>query len=132
MTNLQAVREAVIKAVPSILDLGEGCRFTEYVDEWVILRETPTGFLTFYPEEWKTFLRSREEIELSRLIRIIGRPIRLADVVQAHRWQYSPTTSYTFSLKVAELVNFWDCKQDDLSKQSPETIEFLHQLLITK
>src|SRR5688500_10234720 len=60
------------------------------------------------------------------------RPIRLADVVQAHRGRYSPTTAYTFSLKVAELVNYWDCKQDDLTKQSPETISFLADLLTPK
>jgi hypothetical protein len=62
------------------------------------------------------------------------RPIRLADVLLAIGQKYGDhvlefSGVETCSLEAARSVRKWNLREDDLTKQSPETLEFLASLL---
>lgn len=117
--HYNAVREAVIKAVPEISEWRcENCqrKFGEYVNGCVFC--------------WRDELSREENLKLfpSRSVRLKDRPIRFADVLLAlglenfHNNDDIPELIYGYR-------HSWDLRQDDLSLQSPKTIEFLYELL---
>jgi len=143
---LTRVREAVIQAVPEILELKEGCEVriwrknnTEPWSATVILPCVGIGywycvaFHDTFPKIGKitTFHQSKDRIK------ILGRPICLADVLLA----IGPSTKNrgpVYCTSEGVLIDFnnreeggaiWNLHEDDLSKQSPECIEFLASLL---
>jgi hypothetical protein len=63
-----------------------------------------------------------------------SRPIRLADVLLAMNIGEFTTTDEIEkeSSEVHTLVLLWNLREDDLTKQSPETIDFLTDLLTPK
>jgi hypothetical protein len=105
MTNLEAVRAGIIKAVPGTLILEHEhfcCKYQtvrrgDYCDHC---------------------LQS-------------GRPIRLADVLVATELGWARNKRGTMEINPihAELITKWNCRTDDLSQQSEECIDFLHALL---
>lgn len=144
MTNkLQAVREAVISAVPSILELEFGCVVRHGTGERTILGYS-SGIdkfivwngIGFEPVEGADMRHISKEI--------LGRKITLADVLAAIEkgvgdW-YSVSGAGRFwkSLNDKELRTepvpnaSWNLLDDDLNHQTPETISFLYEILCTK
>lgn len=132
--NLKIIREAVIKIIPEIMELKFGC-------------ETTYGKIGLYDKYVKSFLAfsptgdSRIFSEDTNLVEILGRPIRLADVLftmnkvaQKTDYIYQVTTNGEFVKEsretgTTEEVAFWNHIDDDLSHQSPECLEFLAGLL---
>lgn len=121
----QIVRDACIKANPSILNLEFGCEYESeftYKGEHTIFRIPESG----YP---------------GKNNKIIGRPIRLADVLLAI-WKKTPSNKTKITVEsdgqflvFNPLLNqrfakqTWNLLKDDLSQQSQETMEFLAGLL---
>jgi len=67
---------------------------------------------------------------------IIGRPIRLADVLLAigkQKGHHKMSEGYNagcFTLTASWEKESWNLKENDLTKQSPETIDFIHKLIV--
>lgn len=77
---------------------------------------------------WKNLPFGREEI--------IGRPIRLADVLFAigrseypYLFQVSSLGAISCNGRVPIQPDYWDLRKDDLTAQSDETLSFLASLL---
>ena len=138
MNNLQETREAIIKAVPEIVELKEGCRaiIGDIKHPLVLLHNRDSENVS----DWLTKDRSAIiSTPPAKIKEIIGRPITLADVLVA----LESATTRTINLNpYGELLTIayydqidkyhythWNLSKD-LSKQSPETINFLHSLLI--
>lgn len=74
-------------------------------------------------------------------IEILGRPIRLADVLLAIDKKYINSSSNNHFRSKFEIINasyedgsfkhdaYWNLRNDSLTEQSPETIEFISNLL---
>lgn len=147
LSKLQAIREAVIKAVPEILELKFGCEiFREgaqkkeficgmFSDKVALVRVDELG--TWMPFEIPMPPASQEWI-------VIGRPIRLADVMIAWAKRRADlVASPSFQKEglcclvpapgcecpIAPGYTYWNLRKDSLEDQSEETIEFLYKLL---
>ena len=123
--KLEAVRQAAIAANPEIVELTFGCitehgiiagiRYSDAIQAHQYAM-APTR-IDKIPE-----LRSKEELG-----EIIGRPIRLADVILALRT--SNIHEDDWKEELCRLTNKWDARKDSLDEQSEETISFLYELL---
>lgn len=140
--NLKTVRDACIAANPSIADLVFGCRVR------YILRSYRYAVITGHTNERNDSISVMDEdsgmpnaISKSWITEIIGRPIRLADVLLAIKeksredaWQYAINPHGQFMRDWGEnrheTVNaWWNLADDDLDKVSDECAEFLAGLL---
>lgn len=137
-TKLQYIREQVIKANPSIKDLVFGCelhvgdsgvrRFfsgsNEEEEEWFFVELDQVG------SEDQYYYREGYVKDLNKDV-IIGREIRLADVILALSYKFG----FVPSMRISELINGadrkmnWLFRQDNLELQSEECKEFIYNLL---
>lgn len=135
--KLELIRKKCIEANPEIVELKFGCEVVLNLnnDKAVLLGET-SSFLSgwfktnneIYPVGGHTF-------------EIIGRPIRLADVIFAisKNWVRDNSdksrlmgTFVFFSDQQSKLlctVSLWNLLKDNLEDQSEETISFIYDLL---
>lgn len=127
--NLEIVRAAVIKAVPEILELKFGCvlldtRFPDSLWTYVGLRNDKTIML--WRDKSGYGFGKKEEFE------ILGRPIRLADCIQAMSVRYKnvfPNSVHKVDEELLiPLVEMWNLLDDDLNK-NPQCWDFLSELL---
>ena len=142
MTNLELIRQKCIETNPEIMELKFGCevqyrnseeRVTAIGKEYQNPELPGCLFVPVgYPKGTDEF-KARGNPEI-RTLHILGRPIRLADVLLAMQAQAEkdlanrqiPLPRPALFGKVA---NQWNLKADDLSKQSEETINFIAELL---
>ena len=127
MTDYEKLKQVIQTANPEIMAWEFGCegldkqgrKWIACIDGWYL--PNGKGYMTFEP------------------YKILGRPIRLADVLLA-LWEkrIKPLEGWLFvdiqgqfisGIDLEEKGIFWNLKEDDLSKQSPETIKFLTELL---
>lgn len=138
-----AVRAAIIKANPEIMDLKFGCLIrTRLWGEGVITAPVAKeSYLVNFPEKGDLV---RKEMWCSTWLgdEIIGRPIHLADVLIAikERCQFQSNFEIEKDI-ILRLVmakyqegyfveeQLWRTHIDDLSLQSSEVIDFLHKIL---
>lgn len=129
-TKLQYIREQVIKANPSIKELTFGCKF--FIGKYpAIVVNTPewkwvdfmVSFSADLVPKYDRFLRENFK-DGEEEIKIIGREIRLADVINA-----LPFEGREWWGQMSSVVEYWNLKQDNLELQSEETILFLYNLL---
>ena len=134
MNNLEIIRKACIKANPEIMELGEGC-IVKYrgfhpmvIGRYEARSIADDGIVEINGEEY--------EVE-----NILGRPIRLADVLLALKdknklgERIAVNQDGEFILTTTKENWFfygekWDLKNDNLESQSEETIKFLANLLV--
>lgn len=138
--NLAYVREKCIEANPEIVELKFGCEINMYGAPRVIVGSWAED------EEWLTVHKTdggpqrltKEMLRYSSHTKIVGRPIRLADVLLAlHELPRTQNvaintlvgTSMNSDFTKFDLAKTWDLRQDDLGKQSEETVAFLRSLL---
>lgn len=134
-TKLDEVRAAIIKAVPEIVELKFGCEL-----------KTSKGFyvtLIGHKDDWYTWKRHEDGLisagddagdadGLPELI--IGRPIRLADVLVAID-EKCPSKYFVNSngafirIDTKWRMVAWKLWSDSLENQSDECIDFIHSLL---
>lgn len=155
MNNLQKVRDATIKANPEILELKFGCvveyqdlrkslKYPGHTKIGTVIRVSKNGHLVLdkgIDSKWTNAKTAKD-------VKIIGRTIRLADVLLAiqkiedskytdlvvNRWgeflldeeisgEESKGGIYTTTLAT------WNLLKNRLEDQSPETLEFIANLL---
>ena len=143
---LTRVHAAIVKACPDILELKMGCKMildgdrhtvlyydrggksfdgenTEYYGQILELHSDENGEVCKYGHE-------DEDYEMPKLsdLQILGRPIRLSEVLRACGLE-----NFGNNDKIRELIygyrHSWDFKNDSLDAQSPETLEFLCSIL---
>lgn len=134
---IERIRKAVIKAVPEVMELKFGVRVKYKTQEWFFLKKgsgymSNRDYLILYDEKGNT------SNPHPKYVKILGRPIRLADVLLAMRGKVS---NKAFSLHSGGYrdylwfedkeisLNFWNLLRDSLTEQSDETILFLVDLL---
>lgn len=150
MTNEEIVRLACIKAQPEIVELKFGCYVKRRSNG--DLRNRSAGKIGFVikkypnPSAVGVVFEGNETMSavLNNEIEIIGRPIRLADILLAigqskknADMEYGIRANGVFLTDFCEKAVFnendeiiaWDLKNDDLSKQSPECLQFLAGIL---
>ncbi len=124
MNKIKFIREKCIEANPEIVELKFGC-------EVKIIRSGVRAIL-ISPSEidlvaWNLFVPSNpfvDYIENEATFKIIGRPIRLADVLLAYsfRERFNATTW-------GSLAGKWSLIGNNLNNQSKETIDFIYDIL---
>lgn len=154
-TNLETIRAACIKANPSILDLTFGCELEIESAEYNIshcliydINSNPNN--KFVPFDIIT--SSGRYIPTSSMDghfnnrasgggwKIIGRPIRLADVFLALQGKHGTIgTDYNgYFIDCDENCNdvkdckgspIWNLLKDDIREQSPETLSFIAEFI---
>ena len=136
--NLEELKQIIIKANPSILDLKFGCKVkTEtVVIEGKIIRSLSNDRVEVLVEGI-----NNQIILKNQIAEILGRDIILSDVLVALRKK-----NLKIAIVVEEnnlIINYWDSKpafkfprntcnwipKKPLHEQSKETIEFLYELL---
>jgi hypothetical protein len=151
--ELETVRKACIAANPSIMEIGFGCEVQFIlekigIEKWIVGIELLNDNVLLIRQERfnNTLTISKKALldEQNYNQTILGRPIRLADVLLAIRINDKPITEvWTVDMwggfklihndiKSARIENTqvkWNLLKDDLTLQSPETISFLYQLL---
>lgn len=133
--NLETIRQACIKANPSIMELGFGCEIQFEGKICTVLHEK-------YSCVWFIWYENGIKKEACppinhEGIKILGRPIRLADVLLAIGKQNKVkpglnlySIELEFLLAGADIDNaLWDLIKDDIREQSEESISFLSELL---
>ncbi len=157
-THIQTIRERVVASQPSILDLVFGCEFLSpkgLKTKVTVLKHSDCDYyrventldIAFYSDAVSEDGRKiRRNSASEELWEILGRPIRLADVFttieklkvvvypngRSHPHNISITTNGMVLNENNMHLFEWNLKEDDLSKQNPETLEFLATLLTTK
>lgn len=140
----EAVRQAIIKVVPGIMDLKFGCEVwhKNYKNGREIEGLLSQGKLTIKTGEWyqDQFGNSFNEKGITE---IIGRPIQLQDVLVAteKRWRtmygVNPIDGLKRDIPLREgemlyyIVSKWDLSQD-FDHQSEAVWEFLWKLLVNE
>ena len=120
--QIQFIREKAIKANPDILKLKFGCLVCteDNMIHFVLGKEA-------YSEAIYTVIHSNDFAKLHKYrltpskYAIIGRDIRLADVLYIVN-----TIDY---LQKDNVVCMWNLLKDSLDEQSPDTIDFIYNLL---
>lgn len=147
--KINEIRKACIAVNPSILDLEKGCKIYNKNLEQTFVTSYATdigeeGCINgYYDTERKngTWIWTRY---LGDNFEIIGRDIRLADVIYAIN-KYKSSVGYAVDSCgdfmrsediyrnhwVDELVN-WNLLKDSLDDQTPKTIDFIYSLLTNK
>ena len=139
MRNLEIIREACIKANPEIMELKFGCLIhcKDFKDFPNTIR--PYAGYKFSKELDRNVaqvLSSGGQLhQMDENHEILGRPIRLADVLLAldvnstdPYWKIGASSSL-FVIQYGEDKCVWFLREDDLRHQSEETLEFLANLL---
>lgn len=130
-SHYNAVREAVIKAMPEVLELKFGCEILVETSRAGIQKTTITNFMSaggFMTLNFGPILEGK-------ITEILGRPIRLADVLLAIEHQINnislngPIFDRAAEIPMADILNRWNLRKDSLEDQSEETIEFLYPIL---
>lgn len=129
--NLTIVREAVIKAVPEIMELKFGCEllYGDVHTRFVDFNDAGLKYYEIFP-----LVNSNNTVHESEVI-ILGRKIGIADVLVALRKQseyIGATKAMTEALieqRYIWVLQRYNLLDDDLNHASPETLQFLAGLL---
>lgn len=135
--NLTTIREACIKANPEIMELKFGCEVM-YGDDVQEPRRVTIG--NPYAVENNKVFNPWNRDDTSDLFEILGRPIRLADVLLAIKNMLIVVDAeghfYRCEMKLSDKVpkigkylGEWNLRDDNLEHQTPETIAFIANLL---
>lgn len=164
------LKKVIIAAVPSIMELKHGCYFRWNGDTWFVNCERCDDKFTFAysctgdAHSWPDALQVTEKTawnykyknfskEDQREIEILGRPIRLADVLISiqnkknykngaceSRWQENrinvvcgePFPCEKHDNVSKKMLSMWNLLDDSLNNQSDACKEFLYDILIKR
>lgn len=130
--QIEFIRAKCIEANPSIKDLVNGC-FIKV--SWIDDSEPELIEWTDRTGMRENGLNSIIEDNVSgEIVEILGRDIRLADVLLAIKDRVVKTDYLSRTYEEIQDLTYniiirWNLKQDRLEDQSPETIEFIYNLL---
>ena len=149
--NIDKLKQVIQKANPEIMELKFGCEILRYKEEpkdrkykvitdigfaankeKVWINSVPFGSMSLPTEILKSELADKTGDWI-----ILGRPLRLADVLMAIKKAinnddigHSDGYGYILDLCYREGRESWDLKDNNLDNQSKECKEFLANLLI--
>lgn len=142
--QLQQLKEVIQKAVPSIMELEVGCQLKRKDrNNWIANVLSSPCFvegelnIEYQPSPddfWCNVSHTPEQIKDEYII--LGRPIRLADVLLALQRNQKPCLVdaigifYDLNGNALNIGRAYDLDNDDLSKQSEEMQQFLFDLLV--
>lgn len=149
-TNIQKLKEVIWKANPSILELKFGCEVECRIDA---LGEPNEAGLEYDPAIEKTVYVTHDDyleaghhfgdILVEDVIdgylgedydgihcKILGRPIRLADVLLAINAMPSHPECLSLNSDAKIMLDIWNLRDDNLDHQSSETKQFLIDLFV--
>ena len=146
--KIKEIRDACISANPSILDLKFGCEVNmidiEDEREMAPPRRFPAICVSRREDRgwWfmskmcmdDAFFIDNHPLDLAQVdMKIIGRPIRLADVLLAIGEKYKGREiNYYKTNEFSVLISRYNLLKDDLNLQEEDTINFLHLILCPK
>lgn len=131
--QIEFIRERCIESNPSIKDLVFGCRIITSSNSEMII--TGTRHLGFWVVSFDGQIMTDTWVYERSIEKIIGRPIRLADVLLAIKaapkgYYYRIWPDGFFADDGDNCLDIaWKLKEDDLTLQSDETISWLFELL---
>lgn len=129
-TKLQAVREKIIAAVPSIMELVLGCEVKFRDARFIFISDGMAGLYTIFNPKSHAIHANPKEVE------ILGRKIGLADVLLAVERKALKDLEERSILPLPRASMFgriadrWDLKKDDLSLADDRMIHMLYDLLV--
>lgn len=133
MENYEKLKKVIQEANPEIMELKFGCEistdiFPSYPLEFTVVnKEYKTDVLICVNDDGELIFISFEDCE------ILGRPIRLADVLLAMGQKISPQYGLWrqegFYIWAGNKESLWNVKDDNLDNQLDETKTFLINLL---
>jgi hypothetical protein len=142
MTDYEKLKEVIQQANPEIMELKFGCEVKVKIGTFIskfgknhniinfnVTCKTNGGYFVT-----SSYDASRHISEDS-IVKILGRPIRLADVLLATIdtvMLIGALSGDTITFAVFGKVAFWNLKDDNLDHQSAETKQFLIDLLVIK
>lgn len=136
--KIETIRQACIKANPEIVELKFGCEVETLNWGKVTITQNGDDYVEYILPDGT---RGDEDTQIyfeKEIQNILGRPIRLADVLLAMEGKISNDSLSLHSGGYRDFlwyqdekiqINFWNLLKDSLSDQSEETINFLYQLL---
>lgn len=133
MTNLEIIKEAVVKAVPEVMELKRGCFFKEHANPEIFVICAEYGgdnFIAGYQKS-NTHFGYDKKFALENF-EILGRDITLADVLRTIQakmlpQKHSVTWFLVGSTVEHDLLDRWNLSHP-LHLQSEETLAFLASL----
>ncbi len=133
MNKLEKIKEVIIKANPSIMELKFGCEVL--LDD---KEKCTIGFWNPVYSGWSSDIG--DEIEKEEIKQILGRPIQLADVLMAiekkcknELYHIGTDGVIGVPLPINPMTTFVECVWDlskNLDNQKPEVIDLLFELLV--
>lgn len=133
---IEEIRNACIITNPNILDLKFGCKIEVGGMTRIINGiNHDRDFYTLLDDT--TFVVSKETMELSKAIKVIGRDIYLSDII--HAMGQADNNAVTVkntkegnvvSPKLTSLLTWWDFKAESLENQVDNAISFIHSIVI--
>lgn len=117
MENYEQLKAVIQTANPEIMELKFGCEL-----------EGGVTFISVNPKTNEYYILAGNKIlKRNEYRKILGRPIRLADVLLASTLEWS--NIYEDRYLLMNLLKLWNLKDDNLDHQSEETKQFLIDLL---
>lgn len=117
--KIECIRKACIASNHSIVDLKFGCKIIFEVEPYM-----PNMLHRIVGTDVYVVIDENPDAKILGEFKIIGRDIRLADVLLA-----IVKISITDKSLVSFIYTEWSLVKDSLEDQSPETIEFIFNLL---
>ena len=141
--KINLIREKCIAANPEIVELKFGCVVLSdsslHRVKGPIIGRDNTKYYPYFETMWGGFSVDGNGKPISPHIEILGRPIRLADVLltmelaEGNYHMVNPFGEFYYYEETGTTwrgTNFcWNLRADDVEKQSEETISFLYDLL---
>lgn len=140
--NLQKLKAVIQAAIPEIMELKMGCELQYLGYQKVIICGRQLGFWKVWCERGgeSVFITvTNEQLKFSEVIQILGRPIRLADVLVAIAYkdkrrfacdELGNILEYNSKGEIIEGLVAWNLLDDNLDHQSDECLTFLINLLV--
>lgn len=123
--NIEKLKQVIIKANPEITKLTFGCEIEVAGHKALVISSM------FEPSLLVKL--GGDAIKIDEKYKILGRPIRLADVLLAMRKKvYDKSGHYRDPKWEQDIIKIWNLKDDNIDNQSDETKKFLEDLLIKK
>jgi len=130
-SKYEAVRAKIVEACPELMELSFGCKVTLEGDWWMVYANTGDSVGICHGSERR--FPCKNQID-----EILGHPIRLSHVLRAIADEVDSTAcmypdgafvEWDSSGYDYHILFRYDLTKDDLSLQSPETIDFLFNIL---
>ena len=126
MKKLQQIKEIIIKSNPEIVEVKFGCEVTMGTKQiFFVVGMMPSGDpITVKKEGAYDSTKQGADVEkINGKIKVIGRPIRLADVLWAIHTEAASNFHYNFYKMDREIISHWNLKDDNLDNQIEQTID---------